>query len=82
MSKRIRELVEQAEEWVCKNYPDAMDDNEEFHTQTMYKLAELLHKDVIASILITDILMEEKGQTPTSEDYIQAISKDSELHDE
>ena len=42
MSKRIRELVEQAEEWVCKNYPDAMDDNEEFHTQTMYKLAELV----------------------------------------
>lgn len=35
-----------------------------------------MHKKVIASILITDVVMEEKGLTPTSEDYIQAINKD------
>ena len=42
MNERIRQLREQAEEWVCKNYPDAMDDNDEFHAQTMEKFAELI----------------------------------------
>ena len=42
MNERIEELAEQAEEWVCKNYPDAMDDNDEFHAQTMEKFAELI----------------------------------------
>ena len=45
-----------------------------------HKFAELIlqdmHRKVIASILITDVVMEEKGQKPTSEDYIQAINKD------
>jgi len=44
------------------------------------KFAELIvedmHKKVIASILITDVVMEEKGLKPTSEDYIRAIHKD------
>ena len=40
------------------------------------KFAELLHRQVIASILITDVVMEAKGQVPTSEDYIRAINKD------
>jgi hypothetical protein len=44
------------------------------------KFAELVIEDmrrkVIASILITDVLMEEKGQVPTSEDYIRAINND------
>jgi predicted metal-dependent phosphoesterase TrpH len=44
------------------------------------KLVELIQEDmyrnVLASILITDVVMEEKGQTPTSEDYIRAIVKD------
>ena len=35
-----------------------------------------MHPKVIASILITDVVMEEKGQVPTSEDYIRAIHKD------
>ena len=35
-----------------------------------------MHRKVIASILITDVFMEEKGQKPTSEDYIRAIHKD------
>ena len=42
MNERIGKLIEQAEEWVCKNYPDAMDDNDEFHAQTMEKFAELI----------------------------------------
>jgi hypothetical protein len=45
MNERIGKLVEQAEEWVCKNYPDAMDDNDEFHAQTMYKFAELIVRE-------------------------------------
>ena len=45
MNKRIQELREQAEEWVCKNYPDAMDDNDEFHAQTMEKFAELIVRE-------------------------------------
>ena len=40
------------------------------------KFADLIYRNVIASILITDIVMEEKGRTPTSEDYIRAINKD------
>ena len=45
MNERIGKLVEQAEEWVCKNYPDAMDDNDEFHAQTMEKFAELIVRE-------------------------------------
>ena len=45
MNKQINELIEQAEAWVCKNYPDAMDDNDEFHAQTMHKFAELLIRE-------------------------------------
>jgi hypothetical protein len=45
MNERIGKLVEKAEEWVCKNYPDAMDDNDEFHAQTMHKLAELIVRE-------------------------------------
>ena len=45
MNERIQLLAEQAEEWVCKNYPDAMDDNDEFHAQTMEKFAELIVRE-------------------------------------
>ena len=45
MNERIGKLTEQAEEWVCKNYPDAMDDNDEFHAQTMEKFAELIVRE-------------------------------------
>ena len=47
MNERIKELAEQAEEWVCKNYPDAMDDSDEFHAQTMEKFAELIVAECI-----------------------------------
>ena len=45
MNERIEQLDAQAEEWVSKNYPDAMDDNDDFHTQTMYKFAELIVRE-------------------------------------
>lgn len=48
---------------------------------TVYeKFAELIlkemHRKVIASILITDVIWEANGKKPTSEDYIRAIHKD------
>ena len=45
MNERIGKLIEQAEEWVCKNHSDAMDDNDEFHAQTMEKFAELIVRE-------------------------------------
>ena len=52
----------------------------EGQTRFMEKFAELLmqdmHRKVIASILITDVVITEKGQKPTSEDYIRAINHD------
>ena len=50
MNERIGKLVEQAEAWVCKNYPDAMDDNDEFHAQTMEKFAELIVRECTAAL--------------------------------
>ena len=47
MNERIQKLTVQAEEWVCKNYPDAMDDNDEFHAQTMAKFAELIVRECL-----------------------------------
>ena len=44
-NERIDQLAAQAEEWVCKNYPDAIDDYDEFHVQAMYKLAELFIRE-------------------------------------
>jgi hypothetical protein len=76
MNERIQILAGQAED-----YADGIvDQGGEFHESYTQKLAELImqdmHKKVIASILITDVVMEEKGQVPTSEDYIRAINKD------
>ena len=73
MNERIRELAEQA--FFETEYDDVQN-----LPETMERFAELIvedmHRKVIASILITDVLMEEKGQKPTSEDYIRAINKD------
>ena len=71
MNARIAELAEQA----------GLEYNFDPMTWLKYeKFAELIaadiHKKVIASILITDVIMEEKGQVPTSEDYIRAINED------
>ena len=78
MYERIKELAVQADLLIKKTNGD------EFRygnfDPKFQKFAELImqdiHRKVIASILITDIVMEEKGQVPTSEDYIQAINKD------
>jgi hypothetical protein len=56
MNERIGKLAEQAEEWVCKNYPDAMDDNDEFHAQTMEKFAELIVRECIDKITTYDLV--------------------------
>jgi hypothetical protein len=76
MNERIQALAYDAED-----YADTMvDGGSEFHPVFVKKFAQLIvadmHRKVIASILITDVLMEEKGQKPTSEDYIRAINKD------
>jgi 4-aminobutyrate aminotransferase-like enzyme len=79
MNERMLELYRQAQ------VPDtAIDPSNNMPYETTRfsadKFAELIvedmHKKVIASILITDVVMEEKGQVPTSEDYIRAINKD------
>jgi hypothetical protein len=75
MNERIKELADQAELTIRTSTGTYMS-----HPEFNKKFAELImqdmHKKVIASILITDVVMEEKGQVPTSEDYIQAINKD------
>jgi hypothetical protein len=79
MNERILELYEQA------HVPHTSVDpsNNMPYESTIFsaeKFAELIiedmHRKVIASILITDVVMEEKGQVPTSEDYIRAINND------
>jgi hypothetical protein len=71
MNERINELLKQSRTEYWTQYTPSYD---------YEKFAELIvkdmHRKVIASILITDVVMEEKGQKPTSEDYIQAINKD------
>jgi hypothetical protein len=75
MNERIKELALQASDSIP-------DDVSAEHAMYLFqkKFAELImqemHRKVIASILITDVLMEEEGLIPTSEDYIQAINKD------
>lgn len=77
MNERIKELSDIA----YKNHL-ARNPNSSFGRRSDYdrEFAELIiqdmYKKVIASILITDVVMEEKGQVPTSEDYIRAINKD------
>ncbi len=70
MNERIKQLAEQA----------TTEEHDGFRYLDKQKFAELImqemHRKVIASILITDVLMEEEGLIPTSEDYIQAINKD------
>lgn len=75
MNERIRELAEQA------GFENGHQDrNGNSLSDELEKFAELIledmHRKVIASILIIDVVMNEKGQTPTSKDYILAIHKD------
>lgn len=77
MNQRFIELMNEANK--DAGFTFSMDQAKPVH-DLMEKFAELIlqdmHRKVIASILITDVVMEEKGQKPTSEDYIQAINKD------
>jgi hypothetical protein len=72
MNERIEKLAEQAGYRPLQGFDFANSLEESY----MKRFAELLLRQVIASILITDVVMEAKGQVPTSEDYIQAINKD------
>ena len=77
MNERIRTLAEQAFFDDASSQPS--DQMYTFSDHKMQKFAELIvqdmHRKVISSILITDVVMKEKGLTATSEDYISAIHK-------
>ncbi len=85
MNERIKELYEQAHiERRQEYFSSEVDPTIKSVSVTRHfdpdffaeLIIEDMHKKVIASILITDVVMEEKGQVPTSEDYIRAINKD------
>ena len=82
MNERIEAYLKQHH---CRDYfncyGEAVDDEHYFmYREEVQGLIELITQDmyrkVIASILITDVVMEETGCEPTSEDYILAIKKD------
>jgi hypothetical protein len=79
MNERIKELVGKAKFMAEESINKKISANDELYAFSE-KFAELIvedmYKKVIASILITDVVMEEKSQVPTSEDYIRAINKD------
>ncbi len=84
MNKRIQEFAERAGINAVisqdKTNPSPLQYVAHGDVQLLEKFTKLivqeLHREVIASILITDVVMEAKGQKPTSEDYIRAINKD------
>jgi hypothetical protein len=80
MNKRLQELAEQAGvtyDWdPGTSGPEVYFDRQEDFEKFSELIVADMHRKVIASILITDVVMEEKGQKPTSEDYIRAINKD------
>ncbi len=87
MNQRIKELAEQQAGSILMDLimpdagiPERIKWNIGCTAEHLEKFAELIiedmHRKVIASILITDVVMEEKGQVPTSEDYIRAINND------
>jgi len=80
MNERIKQLADQAMQYAEQLHGRFHEGHEAPNWDTFdayeQKFAELIHRKVIASILITDVVMEEKGQVPTSEDYIRAIHSD------
>jgi hypothetical protein len=80
MNERIKELAGQAGMTDDKFGMFFAKDGHNEDGVDLAKFAELIladmYRKVLASILITDIVMEEKGQKPTSEDYIREINKD------
>jgi hypothetical protein len=79
MKERIKELESKA--WGQVNRTNGLVRTEDFNQKFAELVIEDMRRKVIASILITDVLMEEKGQVPTSEDYIRAINKDFEVEE-
>ncbi len=79
MNDQLKELAYQSGLLSKRVFDDSWVSNPKLEAK-LKKFAELvmqdMHKKVIASILITDVVMEEKGQVPTSEDHIQAINND------
>ncbi len=47
----MRELVKQAEAWVCETEPGSMDDTDLFHELAMAKFAELIVKECCDEIV-------------------------------
>ena len=77
MNERIRDFGKQAYDAATGIWPINSKAWYEVYNTTFAELIVAdMYKKVIASILITDVVMEETGQVPTSEDYIRAINKD------
>ena len=76
MNTRIQELYAESVMSVHEAFIDKMLIPSAVDLQFAELIQEDIRRKVIASILITDVVMEEKGRVPTSEDYIQAINKD------
>lgn len=79
MNERIQELAGQAKFMAEETLNRKISKNAELDAFAE-KFAELIvrdmHRKMIASILITDVVMEEQGLVPTSEDYIRSINRD------
>ncbi len=80
MNERIRKLAIKSGIDIRGHLTGDLILDEKPSVSDLEKFAELImqdmHKKVIASILITDVVAEEKGLIPTAEDYILAINKD------
>ncbi len=77
MNERIRDFGKQAYDAATGIWPiNSKAWYEVYNTTFAELLIQEMHRKVIASHLITDVVLEEKGQVPTSEDYIRAINKD------
>lgn len=77
MNKLTQELAEQAAGNFTQNFK--WEHLQQIDKDIFEKFAELIKKDIhrklLSSILITAVVMEGKGQTFTSEDYILTINK-------
>ncbi len=77
MNERIRDFGKQAYDAATGIWPiNSKAWYEVYNTTFAELIMQDMHKKVIASILITDVVAEEKGLIPTAEDYILAINKD------
>jgi len=77
MNERIKKMIEYAGFYQPQGLPAHWDDQDYIVSlEQLEKLFKLIHQVAITSILITDVVMEETGQVPTSEDYIRAIHRD------